>query len=58
MSLNGTDHFFIISREHEDESFGHITQREANIDSILNYVGCRQLKNILKNRRKWGHYCS
>jgi uncharacterized protein len=48
MALNGIDHFFIVSKEHEDESFGHITRREANIDSILNYVGVSSIEEYIK----------
>jgi predicted enzyme related to lactoylglutathione lyase len=48
MTLNGIDHFFIISKEHEDESFGHITQRDTSVDSILNYIGVTSIEEYTK----------
>lgn len=48
ISLNNVDHYFIFSKDYEQESFGHITKREQKINCIVDYIGVSSIEESFK----------
>lgn len=48
INLNNVDHYFIFSKDYEQESFGHITKREQKIDCIVDYIGVASIDESFK----------